>query len=187
MARIVPPKRLSQSEEPTREIPPKPPKPKPAGDTRKSTPVQLEKELRNLFEILAGGIMFADPAAGQWTEAKAPELAKAWAVWANKNAAVRRALEALVAGGAAGNAIGVTAIWAMGLYLIYLSKRETLPPAWAMAGGLFGVPISDNGAASSREGGGAGSPPSQPGPGKAWGPPPPVPRPEDVSGGHIVP
>jgi len=184
MARIVPEtKRRTPGEETTRETPPKPPKPRPAGETRKPTPVQLEKELRGLFEIVAGGIMFADPAAGQWTEEKAPELAKAWAVWAQKNAAVRRTLEALVAGGAAGNAIGVTAIWGMGLYLIYLSRRETLPAAWAMAGGIFGVPLSGNGGGPSGDAGSSPPPPS----GKAWGPPPPVPRPEDVAGGHVEP
>jgi len=166
--------------EPREDTPPKQPR-QTSAQSKKPTPAQLEKELRGLFEIVAGGLMFADPAAGAWTEQKAPELARAWAIWAQKNAAVRRVLENLVAGGAAGNAVGVTAIWALGCYLIWLSRREVLPPAWAMAGGLFGVPIP-----------GPDAPPEEPAkPGRVYeyprpgGNPEGPPASEDVPGGHI--
>lgn len=131
---------------------------------RGSAGTNLEKELRGLFEIVAGTLMFADPAAGLWTEMKAPELARAWAMWAQKNAAVRRALETLATGGAAGNAIGVSSIWALGCYLIYLSRRQELPPAWAAAGGLFGVPIPDPSEAPTVENVRANGAAAEPGP-----------------------
>lgn len=132
------------------------PKPEPAKDSApkggrgktvggaavKNPTVNLEKSINEAFDVIVGGLYFVDETTAKWTETKAPQMAHAWAEWAKANPKVARFLEASTSGAAAANAIGVTAIWAGGCYMIYLSKRQALPETWAMGAGFLGVPVS---------------------------------------------
>lgn len=103
---------------------------------------QIRTKLKQLLNTAGGLAMLANPADGQVILAHADAAADAYTELAKRHKSIRRAIEALEAGGAYGAAISVT----LSMALPILANHNKLPAPLAPMAMLFGVsPDSENG------------------------------------------
>jgi hypothetical protein len=115
--------------------PPEEPRPKPKRP--RGRPIALESELEEFFTQLGAGVMILNQFDGLVVIQQAHENAAALAKLANKNAKVKKALEALTNVSSMGAVVGVIG----GTAVPILMNHGVLPPGMPMSGEWLEPPI----------------------------------------------
>lgn len=95
---------------------------------------QVRVKLKQLLNTTGGIVMLKNPYDGQVILANADAAAEAYTELAKRHKSIRRAIEALEAGGAYGTAISVT----LAMALPILANHGKLPPAMVPVASMFG-------------------------------------------------
>jgi hypothetical protein len=117
--------------------PPQAEEPKPKAKRPRGRPIALESELEEFFTQLGAGVMILNQFDGLVIIQQANENASALARLANKNAKVKKALEALTNVSSMGAVVGVIG----GTAVPILMNHGVLPPGMPMSGEWLEPPI----------------------------------------------